>query len=114
LEDGSWVEDKEQTLKIKASYVISAFGSTLSDNEGGWCGRKETFLKFERNLRRPMCRTIHILETFSVVFPFLALWTNLESVPTKLFTTIFCLRESGQILYCYPHNFVDRCYCALE
>ena len=34
LDDGTWIEDKEQTLKIKADYVISAFGSTLADNEG--------------------------------------------------------------------------------
>jgi dihydropyrimidine dehydrogenase (NADP+) len=34
LDDGTWIEDKEQTLKIKANYIISAFGSTLSDNEG--------------------------------------------------------------------------------
>ncbi|CAB4009088.1 dihydropyrimidine dehydrogenase [NADP(+)]-like, partial [Paramuricea clavata] len=33
LDDGTWIEDKEQTLKIKANYIISAFGSTLSDNE---------------------------------------------------------------------------------
>jgi len=31
LEDGTWIEDADQTLKIKANYVISAFGSTLSD-----------------------------------------------------------------------------------
>ncbi|XP_028405372.1 dihydropyrimidine dehydrogenase [NADP(+)]-like [Dendronephthya gigantea] len=32
-DDGTWIEDKEQTLKIKANYIISAFGSTLSANE---------------------------------------------------------------------------------
>jgi len=31
LDDGTWIEDEDQTLKIKANYVISAFGSTLSD-----------------------------------------------------------------------------------
>jgi len=30
LEDGTWIEDEDQTLKIKADFVISAFGSTLS------------------------------------------------------------------------------------
>ena len=34
LDDGTWIEDEEQTLKIKADIVISAFGSTLSDPEG--------------------------------------------------------------------------------
>lgn len=34
LEDGTWIEDEEQTLKIKANFVISAFGSTLSDSDG--------------------------------------------------------------------------------
>lgn len=30
-DDGSWFEDTEQTLKKKCDFVISAFGSTLSD-----------------------------------------------------------------------------------
>lgn len=33
LEDGTWIEDEDQTLKIKANFVISAFGSTLSDSD---------------------------------------------------------------------------------
>ncbi|XP_002130803.2 dihydropyrimidine dehydrogenase [NADP(+)] [Ciona intestinalis] len=32
-EDGSWTEDKEQIVRLKADYVISAFGSTLSDEK---------------------------------------------------------------------------------
>ena len=32
--DGSWHEDPEQTLKIKAGYIISAFGSSLFDKDG--------------------------------------------------------------------------------
>lgn len=31
LDDGTWIEDEEQSLKIKANYIISAFGSTLTD-----------------------------------------------------------------------------------
>ncbi|XP_057298871.1 dihydropyrimidine dehydrogenase [NADP(+)]-like [Hydractinia symbiolongicarpus] len=31
LEDGTWIEDAEQSMKIKADFIISAFGSTLSD-----------------------------------------------------------------------------------
>ena len=34
MEDGTWIEDEDQTLKIKANFVISAFGSTLSDSDG--------------------------------------------------------------------------------
>ena len=34
LEDGTWVIDEEQSLTIKTNYVISAFGSTISDNAG--------------------------------------------------------------------------------
>ncbi|XP_070797175.1 dihydropyrimidine dehydrogenase [NADP(+)] [Pituophis catenifer annectens] len=30
-EDGNWNEDKEQTVRLKADIVISAFGSTLND-----------------------------------------------------------------------------------
>ncbi|KAL1416901.1 hypothetical protein MTO96_027396 [Rhipicephalus appendiculatus] len=31
-EDGSWIEDEEQVVRLKANFVISAFGSTLGDN----------------------------------------------------------------------------------
>lgn len=34
LDDGSWVEDEEQTVRLKCNYIISAFGSTLSDKDG--------------------------------------------------------------------------------
>ena len=34
LEDGSWVEDVDQTTRIKANFVISAFGSGLYDENG--------------------------------------------------------------------------------
>ena len=33
-DDGQWVEDEEQTLKVKADFVISAFGSGLNDEDG--------------------------------------------------------------------------------
>lgn len=31
---GEWIEDEEQTIRLKANYVISAFGSTLLDSDG--------------------------------------------------------------------------------
>ena len=31
LESGEWVEDEEQTVRLKADFVISAFGSQLQD-----------------------------------------------------------------------------------
>jgi dihydropyrimidine dehydrogenase (NADP+) len=31
LESGEWVEDEEQTVKLKADFIISAFGSQLQD-----------------------------------------------------------------------------------
>lgn len=34
LDDGSWVEDAEQTTRVKANFVISAFGSGLYDEDG--------------------------------------------------------------------------------
>lgn len=34
LDDGSWIEDKEQTMRLKCNFIISAFGSTLSDGKG--------------------------------------------------------------------------------
>lgn len=33
-ENGEWIEDTEQTLKLKANYIICAFGSGLFDNNG--------------------------------------------------------------------------------
>ncbi len=33
-DDGQWREDIEQVIKLKANYIISAFGSTLSDPDG--------------------------------------------------------------------------------
>lgn len=34
--DGSWKEDEDQVVRLKADVVISAFGSVLSDNKGNW------------------------------------------------------------------------------
>ena len=31
-ENNEWIEDKEQTIRLKCDYVISAFGSVLSDS----------------------------------------------------------------------------------
>ena len=31
LESGEWVEDEEQTVKLKTDFIISAFGSQLQD-----------------------------------------------------------------------------------
>ena len=35
-EDGKWVEDEEQIVRLKADFVISAFGSRLTDEDGEW------------------------------------------------------------------------------
>ena len=34
LDDGTWIEDEDQSLKIKANFIISAFGSTLANADG--------------------------------------------------------------------------------
>lgn len=34
LDDGSWTIDDEQTVKLKANFVISAFGSQLGQSDG--------------------------------------------------------------------------------
>lgn len=36
-EEGEWVDDEEQVVKLKADYIISAFGSMLSDPQGNPC-----------------------------------------------------------------------------
>lgn len=33
-EAGNWIEDEEQTIRLKANFVISAFGSGLTDKNG--------------------------------------------------------------------------------
>ena len=33
-DDGNWIEDPEQTVVVKANFVISAFGSGLNDDDG--------------------------------------------------------------------------------
>lgn len=33
-EDGKWIEDPDQTTKLKANFVISAFGSELNEKDG--------------------------------------------------------------------------------
>lgn len=33
-ENGEWVEDEEQIYRLKADFVISAFGSGLEDPKG--------------------------------------------------------------------------------
>lgn len=33
-ENGEWIEDANQTTKLKANFVISAFGSVLSERDG--------------------------------------------------------------------------------
>lgn len=33
-EQGEWLEDEDQIVRLKADYIISAFGSMLSDPQG--------------------------------------------------------------------------------
>ena len=41
LDDGSWTVDDEQTVRLKADFVISAFGSQLGQSDGKHlCHRK--------------------------------------------------------------------------
>lgn len=32
-DDGEWIEDEEETIRLKVDYVISAFGSGLTDSD---------------------------------------------------------------------------------
>lgn len=39
-DEGNWIEDEEEIIRIKADYIISAFGSGLTDPSGEifyWC-----------------------------------------------------------------------------
>ncbi len=33
-DEGEWVEDEDQLVRLKADFIISAFGSGLTDNDG--------------------------------------------------------------------------------
>lgn len=33
-EDGKWIEDEDQIVRLKADFIISAFGSSLYDTDG--------------------------------------------------------------------------------
>ena len=35
-DQGNWVEDEEEIIRIKVDYIISAFGSGLEDEEGSF------------------------------------------------------------------------------
>ena len=35
--DGEWISDDEQVVRLKADFVISAFGSGISDPNGSYC-----------------------------------------------------------------------------
>ncbi len=34
-DEGEWIEDEEQLVRVKADFIISAFGSGLTDDDGG-------------------------------------------------------------------------------
>lgn len=36
LDDGTWIEDEEQEIRLKADWVISAFGSGLENEDGNF------------------------------------------------------------------------------
>lgn len=36
-ESGQWLEDEEQIIRLKADYIISAFGSLMNDPAGTVC-----------------------------------------------------------------------------
>ena len=42
-DDGEWIEDEDETIKLKVDYIISAFGSGLSDND---CKSRTSFRSF--------------------------------------------------------------------
>jgi dihydropyrimidine dehydrogenase (NADP+) len=35
-DDGKWIVDEEQMIRLKVNYIISAFGSALKDDVGRW------------------------------------------------------------------------------
>ena len=44
-DEGKWQEDEEQTLRLKTNYIVSAFGSGLTDDDGGWGNTVDTLHK---------------------------------------------------------------------
>lgn len=52
LDTGEWIEDKEQIIKLRANFIISAFGSGLIDPSGNVFinPKKLVFVTFINNL----------------------------------------------------------------
>lgn len=54
-EEGDWLEDQDQVVRLKADYIISAFGSILSDPQGNRtvdkCSLFLTQVKYEKPVR---------------------------------------------------------------
>lgn len=42
-EDGDWLEDEDQIIRLKADYIISAFGSMLNDPQGKLSAKHHAF-----------------------------------------------------------------------
>lgn len=42
-DDGNWIDDEEQAITLKANFIISAFGSGLSNTDGNIYYRKVVF-----------------------------------------------------------------------
>lgn len=50
LDDGTWIEDEEQEVRLKADWIISAFGSGL-ENEDGKMNKLNTFYCYRINCK---------------------------------------------------------------
>lgn len=50
-EEGNWLEDEEQVVRLKADYIISAFGSMLNDQQGNCSGMLAAKLRQNRSYR---------------------------------------------------------------
>lgn len=68
-EAGDWTEDREQVIRLKADYIISAFGSVLSDPKGDTGSSGSTFclLYLEKKTKTKSTETEDVQKGVTVV-----------------------------------------------
>lgn len=67
-EEGEWVEDEDQVVKLKADYIISAFGSMLSDPQGnpGYMRTQSCIITKKTNVSGTADWSVKCFQTFRV------------------------------------------------
>ena len=80
--DGNWVEDKDQEVRLKADFIISAFGSGLTDDAG------RVTVSSPRHWKRSV---VMMPSLSSLLAPQVVMWSTVPPVMKKLVLWQFLL-----------------------